>query len=226
MKLPQRRMIFFYTFLLIICTNIQAQVIIGAEGEPEEFIALKIVSTSGGLRYPQLSSAQISTLNGIINNSSLAEGLMIFNTDGTGSLQYYKGAGNWVNLTAIRGVAKSEKEQNVNFDGENNILVEDLHNNNYQKEYTIKTTDQHQIKLIKVGKYLDYENIIKKIDFNSDDLSNGSKINIEFHPKIKDFFELNNNKQGFISARIYAKYLENGVEKQVDFDIQITNADQ
>lgn len=223
MKLQQKM---WMLFLIASSTSLQAQVTIGADDDPnnaKEFAALRLVSTTGGLRYPQLSSTQITTLNGVMGSSTLAPGLMVFNTDGTGSLQYYVGNNKWVNLSAIRGVAKSSTEESVQFEGDAVINISDLESNNYVKEYSIQSLANQNIELIKAGKYLDYENIVKNITFNPNS-SASHKIGVEFYPKIKDLLHTS-GKAGTISVRLYAKYIEGGIEKQIDFIVRITNAE-
>lgn len=222
MKLQKKAYLLFWLIILILSPNLHAQVVIGQDGPVEDFIALKIVSTSGGLRYPQLTGTQITTLTGTINNNALANGLVVFNTDGTGSLQYYNGAGSWVNLSTLRNIAKSGAEDIVAFKGDSSIKIDDLVNNDYTAEYSIQSTINQDIQLKKVGKYLDYENIIKDIIVDIKDPSNRYKIQVKFYPKIKDLFEVNNN-EGAVSFRLYATYTENGIEKQVDFIAQVTN---
>lgn len=226
MKLQQRMWMLFLTLTIASGTSLQAQVTIGAENDPnnaKEFAALRLVSTTSGLRYPQLSGTQITTLNGMMGSNTLAPGLMVFNTDGTGSLQYYVGSNKWVNLSAIRGVAKSGVEESVRFEGDAIINISDMENNNYVKEYSIQSASNQNIEIVKAGKYLDYENIVKSITFQPN--SSGShKITVEFYPKTKDLLQANNS-EGAISVRLYAKYIEGGIEKQIDYIIQVTNAE-
>jgi hypothetical protein len=211
-----------WIFILASGISLHAQVTIGAEGDdPEDFIALKLVSTTSGLRYPQLSGTQITTLNGTIGTNSLAQGLVVFNTDGTGSLQYYVGGNKWVNLSAIRGVAKSAAEEPVQFAGNANVNVNNIVSNNYIEEYSIQLPANRNIELIKVGKYLDYENIIKSISFDAESSTGSYKVEVEFYPKIKDLLQTDN--EGSISVRLYAKYIDGGIEKQTDFTIQVAN---
>lgn len=221
MKLSVKTWLLSSVFLIIsLQSAVKAQVVIGSDDDVEEFVALKIISTSGGLRYPQLTSAQIATLTSTINNSTAALGLMVFNIDGTGSLEYYNGSGNWTNLSQIRGVAKSAQEQTTYFDGDATINVDNISNDNYIKEYSIKNTSSQNIEIKKIGKFLDYENIIKEISVDTQSLPNDVKVNVEFYPKVKEL--LPPDKKGFITARLYADYIEGGTEKQIEFIIEIT----
>ncbi len=222
MKLQQQVWMLLWIFILASGTSLQAQVTIGAEDDdPENFIALKLVSTTSGLRYPQLSGTQITTLNGTMGTNGLAHGMVVFNTDGTGSLQYYVGGSKWVNLSAIRGVAKSAAEESVQFEGNANVNVDDVVSNNYIEEYSIQLSANRDVELIKVGKYLDYENIIKNISFDAGSSTGSYKIEVEFYPKIKDLLQTDN--EGSISVRLYAKYIDGGIEKQTDFIIHVSN---
>ncbi|NDV46712.1 hypothetical protein D0T49_06590 [Paludibacter sp. 221] len=78
---------FFRQTLVLFCLfqfsffnfNAKAQVTIGADKEPENFSLLEVTGTTGGLRLPQLTTAQRDVL--AVSGKELAKGLTIFNTE-------------------------------------------------------------------------------------------------------------------------------------------------
>ncbi|NDV47634.1 hypothetical protein D0T49_11305 [Paludibacter sp. 221] len=66
--------LFQFSFFIF---NATAQVTIGADKAPETFSALEVVSTTGGLRLPQLTTDQRNKLS--VSGEDLAEGLTIYN---------------------------------------------------------------------------------------------------------------------------------------------------
>ena len=79
LRLCLTAMVFFISF------GVNAQVTIGAGVAPQSFSVLELVSNSGGLRLPQLTTAQRDALSGTFGESNadaaLALGLVIYNTD-------------------------------------------------------------------------------------------------------------------------------------------------
>ncbi|NDV46153.1 hypothetical protein D0T49_03740, partial [Paludibacter sp. 221] len=68
--------LFQFSFFIFSAT---AQVTIGADKAPETFSALEVVSTTGGLRLPQLTTVQRNNLS--VSGKGLAKGLIIYNAD-------------------------------------------------------------------------------------------------------------------------------------------------
>ncbi|NDV47925.1 hypothetical protein D0T49_12810 [Paludibacter sp. 221] len=66
--------LFQFSFFIFSAT---AQVTIGADKAPETFSALEVVSTTGGLRLPQLTTDQRNKLS--VSGKDLAKGLTIYN---------------------------------------------------------------------------------------------------------------------------------------------------
>ncbi|NDV45978.1 hypothetical protein D0T49_02850 [Paludibacter sp. 221] len=67
--------LFQFSFFIF---SANAQVTIGADKAPETFSALEVVSTTGGLRLPQLTTDQRNALS--VSGKDLAKGLTIYNT--------------------------------------------------------------------------------------------------------------------------------------------------
>jgi len=77
---------------------LNAQVTIGSDTAPQSYSVLEVVSgadNTGGLRLPQLSSADKAKINAdLLGNPSLSKGLFIYNTD-TSNIEYWDGA-QWI----------------------------------------------------------------------------------------------------------------------------------
>ena len=90
----------FFTFLaavLLTATSV-AQVGINTDN-PYPLAALDIVSTTGGLLPPRMTKAQRNQIN--VNDPAFpADGLMIYQTDGTAGFYYYNGS-SWSEVGAI-----------------------------------------------------------------------------------------------------------------------------
>jgi hypothetical protein len=85
--------ILFFLFPLFAVGMLNAQVNIGADVAPHSFSALEVqgqykTGVYGGLRLPQLSTAERDAITGL--TSSAAEGLIIFNTT-TKCIDYWNG---------------------------------------------------------------------------------------------------------------------------------------
>lgn len=81
--------------------SLNAQVVVGTDKQPESFSALEIVSTEGGLRHPQMTTAERDALLSSLTtsaDSTKAYGLMVYNTD-INCLEYFKSrADGWINF--------------------------------------------------------------------------------------------------------------------------------
>ena len=216
MKLLNRIWLSSLFLLVMISINtLQAQVTIGADEAPENFIALKLVSTSAGVRYPQLTEAQVTTLNTSLTGKTTAYGLMEFVTSGQGGIRYYTNTNTWVDMGTP---TKSTKTKTLSFDDSMPVNINDIVANNNIKEYAVKNVNTEAVDIVGVGKYLDSQNIIKDVRIDTSSVSS-TKIKVEFYPKIKEF--LQKDKEGYISSRLYVTYLEGGVQKQEEFTIKI-----
>ena len=82
----------FYTFLaaVLLTATTVAQVGINTDN-PYPFAALDIVSTTGGLLVPRMTKAQRNQIN-VNDPARPADGLMIYQTDGTAGFYYYNGS--------------------------------------------------------------------------------------------------------------------------------------
>ena len=88
----------FYTFLaaVLLTATTYAQVGINIE-TADGSAALDIVSTTGGLLVPRMTETQRNQIN---DSAGPAEGLMIYQTDGTAGFYYYNGS-SWSEVGAI-----------------------------------------------------------------------------------------------------------------------------
>lgn len=85
-------------FLLSNLSALMAQVTIGSNNTPSDFSALEIISSNGGLRHPQMTTAERDKLLENVTDRSAAQGLTIFNTD-VKCIEFYKNdAEGWINL--------------------------------------------------------------------------------------------------------------------------------
>ena len=93
----------FYTFLaaVLLTATTYAQVGINIE-TADPSAALDIVSTTGGLLVPRMSETQRNQIN---DPAGPAEGLMIYQTDGTAGFYYYNGSSWERKLTGVVGIA-------------------------------------------------------------------------------------------------------------------------
>lgn len=226
-----QRIKIFILFMALCAISLHAQVTIGESKDPEEFISLKLVSTRGGLRYPQLSTAERAAL-GALNANSLAYGLMIYNTTGTGCLEYVKGADGWFNLCSVS--LRSMKEvADVRISGDETIDftsfvqagTEAENSSDLVREYTVDITNVDGLRNLRVGKYLDFKNVIRNVELISPDkISPSNKIKVSFYPKVVDMLkerEINNP----IRATIYATYNEDGRDRQVKLEVNVIAQD-
>lgn len=211
-------------FFLAFAFSLSAQVGIGENTAPESFIALKVSSTTGGVRYPQVTAAKRTALTTAIGSNTLAYGLMIYNT-GSESLEYYRGAGTpgWFNLDHFD--FRSASSSSVAFEGNSVIDTEELQasSNGYVKEFILNLNNFQNIESIEVGKYLDFKNVIKNVKI-PDELSSTNKIQIEFYPKVMELVK-GRTEANPLMATLYATYVENGKKNQVKFKINVIDSD-
>lgn len=85
--------------LSICCQEIRSQVLVGANAVPKSYSVLELVSeykTSvyGGLRLPQMTTAERTGLETALTGNDEAKGLMIFNTTDK-SVEFWNGS-KWV----------------------------------------------------------------------------------------------------------------------------------
>ncbi|MCC8146409.1 MAG: hypothetical protein LIO93_08250, partial [Bacteroidales bacterium] len=91
-----------FLFIFLICvfnSQLNAQVTIGDDTDPADFSLLELTTTqqTGGLRLPQLSTAQREALKSKLDaNPTKAFGLVIYNTD-TKCQEYWNGS-KWISL--------------------------------------------------------------------------------------------------------------------------------
>ncbi|MDR2474674.1 MAG: hypothetical protein LBD45_02335 [Bacteroidales bacterium] len=101
-RINSKRLIFAFICMAFSGCLLQAQVLIGSTQPPKDFSVLEISTddATGGLRLPQLSTAQRATLNlGV--SPQLAKGLVIYNVE-KDSVQFWNNA-KWVNLNSSSG---------------------------------------------------------------------------------------------------------------------------
>lgn len=82
-----KKYILFIISILFIIDTLQAQVTVGSEQAPASFSVLQLDGVLGGLRLPHVKEADRDAIN---VTSSLAKGLMIYNTD-TDWVDYWDG---------------------------------------------------------------------------------------------------------------------------------------
>ena len=86
-----------FTFLAAVLLTATTYAQIGINNEnPDASAALDITSTTGGVLVPRMTQAQRNQIN---DPAGPAEGLMIYQTDGTAGFYYYNGSG-WATLGA------------------------------------------------------------------------------------------------------------------------------
>jgi hypothetical protein len=99
---------FIFCFLLLFTLavyHLRSQVTVGDIKEPETFSALELISQTGGLRHPHMTTVQRNALTTSLSQADAikAQGLMIYNTD-TECLEFFRNeTEGWVSLcnTAI-----------------------------------------------------------------------------------------------------------------------------
>ena len=87
------------SILFLAPTSASGQVTIGSSVPPNSFSVLELVSNQGGLRLPQLTTAERNALTGL--DSPEANGLAIFNIE-TNCLEFWNGS-QWVNTCGSAG---------------------------------------------------------------------------------------------------------------------------
>jgi hypothetical protein len=92
----------FFTYLAAVLFTATTYAQVGINNEnPDASAALDITSTTGGLLVPRMTETQRDAI------TSIATGLMIYQTDGTAGFYYYNGS-SWIEVGAI------EKAYNIN----------------------------------------------------------------------------------------------------------------
>jgi len=85
---------------MFFCSPVKSQITIGSQNAPQKFSILELISQEGGLRLPQLTTAERDSLNieGLTDPDTVkaAKGLVIFNID-TGCLEFWSGD-KWISL--------------------------------------------------------------------------------------------------------------------------------
>jgi len=85
------------TIVWVFTLPVNAQVNIGSKETPHKFSILELISTNGGLRMPQLTTAERDSLD-LASNPNAARGLWIYNKD-TDCLEYWNGSA-WISHCA------------------------------------------------------------------------------------------------------------------------------
>jgi hypothetical protein len=210
-------------FGLVCSIPIQAQAVIGSNKIPEKFSVLELISTTGGLRYPQLNSVQMSALNATLNASSnsLAEGLVIFRTDNAGNLEYYNGTGWTVVYTPfITHPARPFSTQGVEITGPDIITVPGNVSSVGRQTYQVKFSGNISgISDLKVGKYLDFDNVVQSVTLNNASIGSSNEFELTFRQRAIDLIK---ESSAPIRFTLYATYNDNGTMKEIDIEIKLT----
>jgi hypothetical protein len=212
----------FWFFLLIVCSlPVRAQVVIGSEKIPEKFSVLELISTTRGLRYPQLTTSQRNALNPASN--PLAGGLMIFNTDDAGNLEYYAGNVWTVVYTpfVVRSIRQSGVDQGVSITGRNLIPVQGNESaiNTETYQVVFPGTLLSGISKLKVGKYLDFNHVVQSVELDNPLLVTGNNaFKVTFRQRAIDLLKESDDPLRFT---LYATYDDNGAAKEVDFEVTL-----
>jgi hypothetical protein len=223
---------FFYTVCCL--STIHAQAVIGSTKEPEPFSALELISSTGGLRYPQLTNAQISAL-AVSTADFRSFGLMVYNTaPNSESFQFYSNTG-WKNLFAnvqprsfalANDKVKVHSGQTQFFSAANPLSLRsetgDSLLKSLKRELRLQFAEQVPVESLKVGKYIDAENLIKNIRVDTNDFPNVN-VQIEFYPKVIAL-TTDRTEANALSAKLYATFLEKGVERQIRFPVYAAGA--
>jgi hypothetical protein len=210
---------FWMFFLITHSVSTQAQVVIGSEKIPEKFSVLELHSTTGGLRYPQLTTTQKGALNP--GSNPLANGLMIFNADYAGNLEYYNG-GSWVQVYTpfvVQSIRQLGTDQGVNITGTNPILVQASATNVAAQTYSVHFPTITGISGLKVGKYLDFDNVVQSVTLSNTSLiTTNNAFTVTFRQRAIDLIKESDEP---IRFTLYATYDDNGAAKEVDFEVTL-----
>jgi hypothetical protein len=197
----------------------RTQVVIGSEKTPEKFSVLELLSTTGGLRYPQLATTQKSALN--LAPNPLADGLMIFNVDNAGNLEYYNGS-NWAAVYTpfvVRSIRQTGADQGVSITGTNSILVSVNANGVTAQTYHVNFPTITGISRLKVGKYLDFDNVVQSVTLNNTSLiTTSNAFTVTFRQRA---FDLIKESDKPIRFTLYATYDDDGTAKEIDFEVML-----
>ena len=139
----------FYTFLAAVLLTVTTVAQVGINTDnPYPLAALDIVSTTGGLLVPRMTKAQRNQIN--VNDPAFpADGLMIYQTDGTAGFYYYNGS-SWATLGSANSPSYSIGDV-VNggvvfwvdpLDNRHGLIVamSDFHNGDGDNEATVDNT--------------------------------------------------------------------------------------
>ena len=209
------RKLLIVILLFLAQISLHGQVTIGSAKNPEVFSSLEIISTIGGLRYPQLSATQKNALGDLTGNN-LAYGLVLFNTNNDGCLEYLAETTGWINLCNELLIPKTKSHSTPPTISEEN---EDDISQTLSKSYILSFESVVGVSNLRTGKYYDANNIIAAVEGN-----------IEGDAKSKDItitVRLNQNALNINThmpeASIYVIYKENGSDRRIEFRIQINN---
>ncbi|KAA6302072.1 MAG: hypothetical protein EZS26_001673 [Candidatus Ordinivivax streblomastigis] len=220
--------IFGILFVTVTLSTVQAQVVIGKDVDPESWAVLEVASDVqiGGIRYPQLSDTQKNSLTGTlptgISNSS-AEGLMIFNTNGSGSgnMEYWTGL-EWKSLTAFSDASNPAESSVGTIAGGATISPNSVSSPVTTYMVNFSGVVMSNIKDLHIGKVADIHNVVEKVEFAAGGtviaaptlISNSIKIT--FYPKA---VALAAEKE--LRFTLYVTYLKNGISEQAELPVTV-----
>ncbi|MDR2056841.1 MAG: hypothetical protein LBP83_00875 [Dysgonamonadaceae bacterium] len=220
----KKRNVFGYVgmfFLITYSISMQAQVVIGYNKTSEKFSVLELLSTTGGLRYPQLTQSQKDALS--LTSNPLAGGLIVFNKDNAGNLEYYNGNSWTVVYTpfVIRSIRQLGRDQGVSITGTQSISVPVTASEVASQTYHIQLpgTILADISKLKVGKYLDFDNVVQSVTLNNTSIISTDNIfTVTFRQRAVDLIKQSSEP---IRFTLYATYEDNGIAKEVDFEVTL-----
>ena len=91
-----------------------------------------------------------------------------------------------------------------------------------KREVCLQFADREAVENLKVGKYIDTENVIKNIRVDANDFSN-VKVEIEFYPKVIAL-STDRTEENALPAKLYATFSDKGVERQIRFNVYVAGA--
>ncbi|MDR1436540.1 MAG: hypothetical protein LBI65_00305 [Candidatus Symbiothrix sp.] len=218
------KIVFYFFFVIVFSIPMQAQVVIGSEKIPEKFSVLELISTTGGLRYPQLNSTQAGALKTALSAAAnpLAGGLMFFHTDQAGNMEYYNGA-QWsaVYMPFAVHSLRQPAGQGVEMIGSKNIQVpenaSDVETQSYQLNFP--ATALSGISNLKVGKYLDFDNVIQSVTLdNASQITANNAFTVTFRRRAIHLIRESPEPFRFT---LYATYDDNGTAKEIDLEVTL-----
>jgi hypothetical protein len=211
---------FLFILFLLSVLSARTQVVIGLDTIPDKWAVLELFSTTDGLRYPQLTEQDKDNLGteASLKANPEAHGLMIFNTGNAGNMEYLCENGGWTEL--YNPLPSSNRTQGTATISGGNRISGLSGANPVNNAHFIEFVSTAGITDLKVGKYLDFNNIVQSVTWNGT-LGASNRLMITFHSKVVALANerTSNNPLRFT---LYVTYKENGVEKQVDFEITVT----